>query len=121
MSRRTERLSSSIQQEIAQIIQRELNDPRLPVLTSVTRVKISEDLTVADIYVSVMGDEGKQTAALNALRHSGGMIRGRLTRALSLRIAPLLRFHLDENLKKELAVLDLLRQVEKERESSEIT
>jgi ribosome-binding factor A len=119
MSRRTERLGSSIQQEVAAIIQRELNDPRIPPLTSVTRAKISPDLSVADVYLSVMGEPGKRTAALEALRHSAGMIRGKLTRSLSLRTAPLLRFHLDENLKKELEVLNLLRQVEREREGTE--
>jgi ribosome-binding factor A len=45
------------------------------------------------------------------------MIRGKLTRALSLRTAPLVRFHLDEKLKKELEVLELLRQVERERQA----
>jgi ribosome-binding factor A len=119
MSRRTERLASSIQQEVAAIIQRELNDPRIPALTSVTRAKVSPDLSVADIYLSVMGPPGKQTAALDALRHSGGMIRGKLTRSLSLRTAPLLRFHLDEQLKKELEVLNLLRQVEREWEEKQ--
>jgi ribosome-binding factor A len=119
MSRRTERLASSIQQEVAAIIQRELNDPRIPALTSVTRAKISPDLSVADIYLSVMGPPGKQTAALDALRHSAGMIRGKLTRSLSLRTAPLLRFHLDEQLKKELEVLNLLRQVEREWEDKQ--
>jgi ribosome-binding factor A len=119
MSRRTERLGSSIQQEIAAIVQRELNDPRIPALTSITRAKISSDLSMADVYISVMGEPGKQTAALNALRHSAGMIRGKLTRSLSLRVAPMLRFHLDENLKKELEVLNLLRQVEREREAEE--
>lgn len=119
MSRRTERLASAIQHEIALMVQRELSDPRIPAVTSVTRAKISPDLSVADVYFSIMAEPGKQTAALAALRHSAGMMRGKLTRALSLRTAPLLRFHLDEQLKKELEVLELLRQVEKEREAKE--
>jgi len=116
MSRRTERLASLIQQEVALIIQRELNDPRVPPLTSVTRVKVSEDLSAADVYVTVMGGEGQQTAALNALRHSAGLMRTKLTRVLTLRVAPYLKFHLDENLKKEMEVLDLLRKARAESE-----
>ena len=115
MSRRTERVGSTIQQELAQILMRELSDPRLvDHMISITRVKVSPDLSVADVYVTVMGSQGQQNAALNALKHSAGLMRAKLTRQLSLRVAPFLKFHLDENLKKELAVLDLLDQVAKE-------
>jgi len=114
MSRRTERLGSVIQQELANMIQRDLNDPRILPLTSVTRVKVAEDLSTADVFITVMGTPGQQTAALNALKHSAGMMRTRLTKDLSLRLAPFLKFQLDEDLKKELAVMELLDQVAKE-------
>jgi len=114
MSRRTERLGSTIQQEIATMILHDLNDPRVRPLTSVTRVRISEDLSIADVFITVMGTPGQQTAALNALKHSAGMMRTRLTKDLSLRQAPFLKFHLDEDLKKELAVMELLDQVARE-------
>src|SRR4029079_19558542 len=106
MSRRTEMLGSTIQKELATIIMRELNDPRLTGLPSITRVKVSPDLSIADVYVTIMGTEGQQTAALNALKHSAGMMRSKLTKSLSIRVAPFLKFHIDEGLKKELAVLD---------------
>ncbi|MGA2230553.1 MAG: 30S ribosome-binding factor RbfA [Tepidisphaeraceae bacterium] len=114
MSRRTEMLGSTIHRELAMIILRELNDPRLTGMPSITRVKVSGDLSIADVYVTVMGTEGQQTAALNALRHSAGLLRTRLTDALSMRVTPFLKFHLDEQLKKELAVLEALRKVEME-------
>ena len=116
MSRRTEMLGSTIQQELAQIIMRELSDPRLTGMPSITRVKVSPDLSIADVYVTIMGTEGQQTAALNALKHSAGMMRTKLTKVLSLRQAPFLKFHIDEGLKKEIAVLDLLRKVREEDE-----
>ena len=93
---------------------RDLNDPRLPQIVSITRVKVSNDLSIADVYVTVMGTQGQQTAALNALKHSAGLMRTKLTKALTLRVAPFIKFHHDEDLKKELAVLDLLDQVAKE-------
>jgi ribosome-binding factor A len=114
MSRRTERLSSTIRQELALIILRELNDPRLTGMPSITRVKVSDDISIADIYVTSMGTAGQQTAALNALRHSAGMMRSKLTRALSIRQVPLLRFHIDEQLKKEMELLEVIAQVAKE-------
>lgn len=114
MSRRTERVASTIQQELAQIIMRELNDPRLTGMPSITRVKVSDDLSVADVFVTVMGTPGQQTACLNALKHSAGLMRGRLTKQMALRIAPYLKFHIDEDLKRELALQELLHQVAQE-------
>ena len=114
MSRRTEMLGSTIQKELATIIMRELNDPRLVGMPSITRVKVSADLSIADVFVTIMGTPGQQNAALNALRHSAGMMRTKLTKLLSLRQAPYLKFHIDENLKKEIAVLETLRMVAEE-------
>jgi ribosome-binding factor A len=115
MSRRTERVASTIQHELAQIMMRELTDPRLAEhMISITRVKVSPDISIADVYVTVMGTPGQQTAALNALKHSAGLMRTKLTKQLALRVAPFLKFHIDENLKKELAVLDLIDKAAKE-------
>ena len=69
-----------------------------------------------DVYVSSMGTLGQQSAALNALKHSAGIMRTRLTKALRTRITPFLRFHADEKLRKELDMLSLLDQVHKENE-----
>ena len=114
MSIRTDRLGSTIQRELAQIILRELNDPRLTGMPSITRVKVASDLSTADVYITVMGTVGQQKAALNALKHSAGLMRTRLTGALYIRQAPYLRFHLDEKLRKELEVQALLQKVAEE-------
>ncbi|MGA2441956.1 MAG: 30S ribosome-binding factor RbfA [Tepidisphaeraceae bacterium] len=114
MSRRTERVASMIQQELALIILRELNDPRLTGLPTITRVKVSPDLSQADVFVTVMGTAGQKAAALNALRHAAGLMRTRLTREMTLRVAPFLKFHLDEDLAKELELLETLRKVSEE-------
>src|SRR5436190_11617587 len=114
MSRRTERVASTVQQELALIMMRELSDPRLTGLPSITRVKVSDDLSSADVFITVMGTPGQQTAALNALKHSASLMRTRLTQQMTLRIAPFLKFHIDEDLKKELELEALLRKVAEE-------
>ena len=114
MSRRTERVASTIQQELAQIMMRELNDPRLTGLPSITRVKVSDDLSIADVYITVMGTPGQQTAALNALKHAATLMRMKLTKQMTLRTAPFLKFHIDEDLKKELELLELIDKAAKE-------
>lgn len=107
-------LGSTIQRELAQIIMRELNDPRLMGMPSITRVKVSPDLSVADVYITVMGTEGQKSAAINALRHSAGLMRSKLTKALTLRVTPYLKFHFDEELRKELEMMNLLDKVARE-------
>ncbi|CAN5500704.1 hypothetical protein BH09PLA1_BH09PLA1_22890 [soil metagenome] len=118
MSRRTDMLASTIQRELAVMILRDLNDPRLSaeMLPTITRVKVSPDLSIADVFVTIMGTPGQQTAGLNALKHSAGLMRTRLTKALTLRVAPYIKFHMDEDLKKELALLDVLQKVHDENE-----
>ena len=96
------------------MILRDLADPRITGMPSVTRVKVAEDLSIADVYITVMGTPGQQSAALNALKHSAGMIRTKLTKEISLRQTPFIRFHMDEDLKKELEMMALLDKVARE-------
>jgi ribosome-binding factor A len=107
-------LGSTIQRELAEMILRDLQDPRITGMPSITRVKVSPDLSIADVFITVMGSPGQQTAALNALRHSAGMMRAKLTRSLSLRQAPYLKFNIDEDLKKEIELLELIRKASEE-------
>jgi ribosome-binding factor A len=109
-------LGSTIRDELATMIMRDLQDPRITGLPSITHVKVSDDLSIADVYMTIMGTPGQQEAALNALKHSAGMMRAKLTRAMKIRQAPFLRFAIDENLKKELAVLDLIRKATEEED-----
>jgi ribosome-binding factor A len=114
-ARRNERMASILRQELMLIIQRELNDPRLTGFPSITRVKVSDDGSMADVFITVMGTPGHQTMVLNALKHSAGLMRTKLTKILSVRQPPFLNFQLDEDLKKELEVLELLEKVAEER------
>ncbi len=109
-------IGSTIQKELAVMILRDLQDPRLTGMPSITRVKVSPDLTTADVYMTIMGTPGQQEAALNALKHSAGLMRAKLTRQMTLRQSPFLKFHIDEDLKKELAVLDLIRKAKQEED-----
>ncbi len=109
-------LGSTIQRELAAMILRDLQDPRLTGFPSITRVEVSPDLSNANVYMTIMGTPGQQMAALNALKHSAGLMRAKLTRALQLRQAPFLSFHIDEQLKKELAVLELIHKAKVEED-----
>jgi ribosome-binding factor A len=115
MSRRTERLASLFRQEIAQIIMRDLADPRLKMSPTVTKVTVTDDLSNADVYISVLGGKGEQNAALHALQHAAGMIRTKLARDIDIRQMPYIRFHYDDGARKEIEILSLLQRLEAER------
>lgn len=121
MSRRTERLASAIKQEVMEVIQRDLSDPRLDgTLPSVHRVKVSEDLSTADVYMVLMGTPGKQSAGLAALQSSAGFMRTKLGKSLHLRTVPHLRIQLDEAYRREVEVLELINKASSEyREDSD--
>lgn len=116
MSRRTEMIGSTLQKELMQLIMRDLHDPRLGGLPSITRVEVSTDLSQADVFVTIMGTEGKQTLALNALKHSAGLMRQKLQKTLPMRTVPFLKFHIDDKLKKEIAVLELIEKARQEED-----
>ena len=116
MSRRTEMIGSTLQKELMQLIMRDLHDPRLGGLPSITRVEVSTDLSTADVFVTIMGTEGKQQLALNALKHSAGMMRQKLNKSLPMRTVPFLKFHIDDKLKKEIAVLELIEKARQEED-----
>ncbi|WP_207062361.1 30S ribosome-binding factor RbfA [Motiliproteus sp. SC1-56] len=94
---RTQRVAEQLRRDLAQLIQQEVKDPRLGLVT-VNDVKISKDLSYADVYVTVMGKEESQAqidTTLKILNRAAGFLRGRLAKAIKLRVMPQLRFHYD--------------------------
>jgi len=91
--RRAERLASQIRDEVAELIMRELKDPRIG-FTTVTRVELSGDLH-ARVLVSVLGSAEAQQGTLEGLSSAAGFIRHEIGHRLKLRRAPELSFVLD--------------------------
>ena len=90
---RSKRVAQQIQRALSELIRRDVRDPRLGMVT-LTEVRMSPDLSYAQIYYSVLGaDKNKAQEILNA---AAEMLRGPLGRALKLRHAPELRFIADE-------------------------
>ena len=91
---RPERVAEQIRIEIASIIQRDLEDPRIGLATC-TRVQVSRDLRVARVYVSVLADPDEQKETLEALGSASGYVRRLLSQRLGLRVSPEVRFIFD--------------------------
>ena len=111
MSRRTERVSELIRQELSDLLMRELRDPRLDGLISITRVELSPDLYNARVFVSVMSETASPADALKALNAAAGFLHKELVHRLEMRRIPFLTFHLDKTIEEGAAVLAQLNQV----------
>jgi ribosome-binding factor A len=110
VSRRTERLSEEIREEVALLIASELKDPRIGFVT-VTRVEVTPDLRTARIYVGVLGTEKQRTTSLAGLKQGAGFLRRALGRTLRLRYTPELLFQYDEGLEASDRVAKLLAEI----------
>jgi ribosome-binding factor A len=116
-SRRNRRVASLIREIISEAIVRELHDPRIQLVT-VTGVNLSADMREAEVLVSVMGDPGDQQRCLEALRHAHGFFQERVGDDLKMRFTPVVRFVLDESVKKSVAISALIAQARAEDEAA---
>ena len=108
---RPERVAHLMQREIADILSTRLRDPRLSHWVSVTEVALSEDLSFARVYVSILPDGEERERSLEALSHAAGFIRRELAPRLGLREVPELRFVLDSSIERGARVEELLRRL----------
>ncbi|MGQ0570414.1 MAG: 30S ribosome-binding factor RbfA [Armatimonadota bacterium] len=110
---RAERLAEVIRTETSDIMQRDLNDPRIGFI-SITEVVVSGDLRHAKIYVSVLGDEAAKRRTMAGLERARGHIRSELSARLAIRYVPEILFRLDESIERGSRIVSLMRSVEEE-------
>lgn len=110
---RVERLAGQIQSEIAEMIARELNDPRIG-FTTVTRVELSADLHQARVLISVLGSADSQQETLKGLTSAAGFVRHEIGRRLRLRRVPEVVFVLDHGVEQSQRIETLLQKLHKE-------
>lgn len=111
MTRRTERVSSIIQQELSYLLREQVNDPRLTGLISITKVSTSPDLKHAKVFISTLGDKVNKNEILQGFTAASGFLRRQLANRLKLKHMPELSFHLDNSIERGAEVLRLIEQV----------
>jgi ribosome-binding factor A len=111
--KRTDRLDSQIQQELMELMQREMKDPRLGFAT-VTRVSTSRDLGHVTAWVSVYGDDEVRTRSMAALGDATPWLRRKLGERLRMRHVPELALRRDDSIEAGDRVLRLLRELEEQ-------
>ncbi len=109
MSHRALRVGEAIQQHLAVLLQREINDPRVGMVT-VAAVDVSRDLAHAKVYYSVL-DENKVKETQEGLKHASGFLRTLLAKKLNIRHVPCLHFVYDDTTLKANRICSLIDQV----------
>ena len=108
---RQQRVAEQIKVEIGQLIEHQVNDPRLN-LVSVTDVTISADLREANIFVSALAGEAASADVLAGLEHARGFLKRGLAQRMQLRVVPNLHFHWDKSLEIGDRISRLIDQIE---------
>lgn len=108
---RTQRVADYLQRELAALIQHELRDPRIG-MVSITGVNVSRDLGHAKIYFTVLGcDSGEDASdSTEALNKAAGFLRSQLSRDSNMRSVPQLRFYFDSSVGQGRHLEDLIRK-----------
>jgi ribosome-binding factor A len=114
--RRPDQVAETVRQVIADLLLKELRDPRIGFVT-VTGVQVTNDLSVATVRVSIMGDPAERDAALEGLESAAGFLRGRVGKALTTRIVPELRFELDRGLEHAARINQIIGELKQEDHS----
>jgi ribosome-binding factor A len=118
--RRTKRVAELIQRHFADVLRREVDDPRFAAVV-ITVVEVSEDLMIAKIGVRLLvaeDDERQRKSIVDRLRRAAPRLRRAITPRLELKRAPELRFHYDVGPDAHRRVSDLLREVDEERRAA---
>jgi ribosome-binding factor A len=114
--KRTDRLNSLLKEVISEVIKRDVRNPHVNELVTVTRVQISKDLHYAKVYISVIGTDQQKAETIEALKSAAGFIAVQSSQKVVMRYFPELTFRLDDSVDKHMRIEELLQEISKERE-----
>lgn len=114
---RTTRLNEVIKEEISNILQKKLKDPRIGFVT-VTAVEVSPDLRHANIFVSILGNKKEKEATYKSLTGAKGFIRSELGKKIRIKFLPEISFSIDESIEEGIRISKLIEKIHKKEESS---
>lgn len=114
MSFRSQKVSQEILELLTGILTKELKDPRIDSLVSITDVQVTRDLSYATVYISKIASNKEKEEIIEILNKAKGFLRSTLSKKMSLRSVPELNFKLDSSLEYGQKIEHLLNQINKE-------
>ena len=119
MTHRIERVNNLIRQEISELLQRQIKDPRLSSFVAITDVSTSHDLKYAKVFVSCISGKEEKQEILSVLAGASGFFRNELARRLKLRRIPELSFQWDDSIERGTRLLELINTVTTPKSSAQ--
>jgi ribosome-binding factor A len=116
-SKRSVRLNSLLKEVISEVVRKDVRDPRLAPLISVTSVDITNDLHHAKVYISVIGTPEEKQQSIEALQSAAGFIAIVSSKKVVMRYFPALTFKIDTTVDKYMAIDGLLGKIHEEEKS----
>ncbi len=117
MDRRISRINSLLKEVIADVIRKEVKNPHLPVLITVTSVNTTKDLRLAKVYISVI--KGDRKRIIDVLNSAAGFIAVSASKKVELRYFPELTFYLDDSVDKQMNIEAALQKIYEEEKLRE--
>ncbi|HVC32758.1 MAG TPA: 30S ribosome-binding factor RbfA [Chloroflexota bacterium] len=111
-TRRIARLNEQVRADLAELITREMKDPRLAGLVSVTAADLTPDLRHAHVFISVLGSEEERKKTFQAIQNAAGFLRTQLAARMTTKRAPELHFALDASIERGQRIMQLLHEVD---------
>ena len=112
------RINGEVQKELSSIIQTEIKDPRIPVMTSVVKVEVAPDLKTCKAYISVLGDDEALKNTYLGLKSAEGFIKRELARRINLRNTPSITFIMDRSIEYGVNMTKLIEDVNRADDES---
>lgn len=113
-NKRINRISEEIKKVVSNLLFNGLKDPRINHMATVTSVEVTRDLSFANIYISVFGDELEKENTILGLESAKGFIRKEIGSRVDLRHVPEPKFHLDESIDNAMHMAELIDKINKE-------
>lgn len=114
---RTDRLNSLLKEVISDVIRKDVRNPHVNELVTVTRVEITKDLHYAKVYISVIGDDAAKQETVKALQTAAGFIAVTASKKVVMRYFPELTFRIDDSVDKHMRIEKLLGEISNERKN----
>ena len=116
---RTDRLNSLLKEVISEVIRRDVRNPHVNELVTVTRVDITKDLHFAKVYISVIGTDEQKAETIQALESAAGFIAVNASKKVTMRYFPALTFKLDDGVEKHMRIEELLGEISAKRKAED--
>lgn len=116
---RTERTNAELKKQLSLILLDGIKDPRVTGLISIMKVSCDDDLTLAKVYISVLGADGKENQVVEGLNNAQGYIKSCLKSKIKLRALPQLRFVFDDSIQYGIKISKIIADIKPEAEKTE--